>query len=306
MIESIRELRIKCQHSYHGWSSQPWLFLQIRKISIYVTWLLLHTPLSPNAISFVAIASGVIASISLAMGHVILGLFLIQLAIVLDFSDGEVSRYRNQRSKEGSYLDKIYIFLVHPALFAGIALYEFKAGRGQFQILVAGFVNVISIFLFCMVVEYGRQVIVWRHFVKFVFESNFITKIDLDNKSLASTAVNCFSSEKHISGLHNWYFLFKTFSRKMQINRLLCLWDFPYVFVIMSIAIIAEIYFAGVHWYTFDISPISAYLYFYAITYPIIILGVLMKNVILKVVDQDYQILTANFIAMLSENYIRK
>ena len=305
MNESISELRIKCQHSYHGWSKQPWLFLQIRKISIYVTWVLLHTPLSPNAISVFAIGTGVAASISLAMGNLILGLILLQLAIILDFSDGEVSRYRNQRSKEGSYLDKIYIFLVHPALFAGVALYEFGAGS-QFLILVAGFVNVISIFLFCMVIEYGRQVIVWRHFIKFISDSNLIAEFDLKNKSIVSKISKSSPFKNDVGSLHKLYNTFRKFSHKAHINCLLNSWDFPYVFVVMSIAIIIEIFFPREYVNAFSISPIGTYLYFYAISYPIIIFGVLMKNVSLKVIEQDYQILIGDFIGMLNDNYTKK
>ena len=55
MNESIDNLKLVCQRSWDGWNDQPWVFLQIRKVSIYVTWILLHTPLSPNAISFLAI-----------------------------------------------------------------------------------------------------------------------------------------------------------------------------------------------------------------------------------------------------------
>lgn len=305
MNESISELRIKCQHSYHGWSKQPWLFLQIRKISIYVTWVLLHTPLSPNAISVFAIGTGVVASISLATGHLILGLILVQLAIILDFSDGEVSRYRNQRSKEGSYLDKIYIFLVHPALFAGVALYEFGVG-GEFLILTAGFVNVISIFLFCMVIEYGRQVIVWRHFIKFISDPNSIAEFDLKNKPMVLRISNSLPFKNDAGGLHYLYGNFKNFLYKAHIDKLLNLWDFPYVFVVMSIVIIIEIFLPRGYGYVFSISPVSAYLYFYAITYPIIIFGVLMKNVALKVIEQDYQILIGDFIGMLNDNYTKK
>ena len=61
--ESIDDLRKICQHSYFGWSSQPWVFLQVRKLSIYLTWVLLHTTLSSNAISLLGIGSGVLAAV---------------------------------------------------------------------------------------------------------------------------------------------------------------------------------------------------------------------------------------------------
>jgi len=295
MKESISDLKIKCQHSSCDVSNyQPWLFLQIRKVSIYLTWLLLHTPLSPNAITLLAMGFGVVASVLLAMGHLIAGLILIQLAIVLDFSDGEVSRYRNQRSKEGSYLDKIYIFLVHPSLFAGITLFEFSVSN-QFSILVAGFVNVISVFLLCMVVEYGRKLVVWRHFMNFLsgLDSNF----DLNfNNGPVGTKL-----DENISHSRAFYNQVKNFLYRAHVNELLNFWDFPYIFLLMSLAIILELLVAAGLLATFSISPISLYIYFYALSFPLIVMYFLLKNILLKVVETEYQELTDNFETMIKK-----
>ena len=49
--ESISELREICQMSFHRWGGQEGAFLQIRKISIYVTYVLLHFPITANGVS---------------------------------------------------------------------------------------------------------------------------------------------------------------------------------------------------------------------------------------------------------------
>ena len=305
MKDSIEELRNTCQRSsYEAWNTQPWLFLQIRKISIYVTWVLLHTPLTPNAISLLAVCFGVVASIALAMDQLIAGLILIQLTIILDFSDGEVSRYRNERSKEGSYLDKIYVFLVHPCLFAGIALFEFQANN-QFPILVAGFTNVISVFVFCMVVEYARQIVVWRHFMKFIFSSVSVSELTLRNVRMNAPANTPVENRMSTSRFRGFYDGARYFMRKARINELLKLWDFPYMFLAMSFAIVLEIIFSSEPTRISLIRPISIYLYFYAISYPIIILCILSKNLQLRAIQSDYEGLTATYLEMLSKRFLR-
>jgi len=304
MKESIEDLRNRCQRSsYEAWNTQPWLFLQIRKISIYVTWVLLHTPLSPNAISLLAVCFGVFASIALAMDQLIAGLILIQLTIILDFSDGEVSRYRNERSKEGSYLDKIYIFLVYPCLFAGIALFEFQASN-QFSILVAGFTNVISVFVFCMVAEYARQIVVWRHFMKFIFSSVSVSELTLRNVRMNAPANTPIENRMRTSRFRGLYDGARYFMHKARINELLKLWDFPYMFLAMSFAIVLEIIVPSEPTRISLIRPISLYLYFYAISYPIIILCILSKNLQLRVIESDYEGLTATYLEMLSKRFL--
>jgi phosphatidylglycerophosphate synthase len=305
MIDSISDLRIKCQRTWHGWSDQPWLFLQIRKMSIYVTWALLHTPLTPNGISLLALGLGVIASVALAIGQLIVGLILIQVTIILDFSDGEVSRYRNLRSKEGSYLDKIYIFLVHPSLFAGITLYEFKTSN-QFSILVAGFISVISVFVFCMVVEYGRQIVVWRHFMKFIFSIPPVSEIKLTDIPVNASANPDSGQNPNTSRSRTFYDKSKHFLDVAHINDLLKLWDFPYMFVAMSFAILLELIVPGQVWGPLSISPLGIYLYFYAISYPIIVIGILVKNVLMKVIENDYQNLSVSYMDMLGKRFNAK
>jgi phosphatidylglycerophosphate synthase len=276
MKETITELRIICQHSLSTWSEQPWIFLQIRKISVYLTWLLLHTKLTPNSISVISLFTAILATFFTGVGLLITGFILIQITIVLDFSDGEVSRYRNLRSKEGSYLDKIYVFLVHPILFVGITIYEFRVSN-NIAIVIAGFINVISIFLYCMAVEYCKLLVVWRHLIaKITAEKTFFW----ENQQSYVCKEIVFRGPKSII--------------KSFFKDLLKLWDFPYIFIIMSIAIIFEVLLTKnsfVNW-----SPISIYLYFYAFTFPIIIAIVIIKNVFFKVIQRDYDELVKKII----------
>lgn len=95
-----------------------------RHLSRPLTRLLLRTPLTPNAVTCLGIAIGV-------LGGYVLGLpgpfaaagavLLLTLSSVLDCCDGELARVRFSESKIGHVLDVTGDTLVHVALFAGIA-----------------------------------------------------------------------------------------------------------------------------------------------------------------------------------------
>ena len=71
----------------------------IRKLSIRITWLLLHTRMSANTVTIIGILIGVAGALMLASNRfwvLVGGLVLLQLSFVVDFSDGEIARYRAQ------------------------------------------------------------------------------------------------------------------------------------------------------------------------------------------------------------------
>lgn len=284
--KTIRELRKHCQHTYYNWNSQPWLFRQFRRVSIYLTWLLLHTSLTPNAITLAAIASGIMATVLFALGYWIVGVVTLLAAILLDFSDGEVSRYRGTQSREGSYLDKIYIFSVHPSLLAGMTIGVYNIDPTVW-VLVAGFIDAISVFLFCMVTEYGRQIAVWKHCRR------FLDKLHQDPVFLVEQLGMATSRAVEARGTSRPN-LTKTSFDRVKSSKLAAIvrsaavaWDFPHIFFIMAFVIVIQL-FIGERNSLGPVAPMRLFLYFYAISYPLLICLFLLKNVSTKVVEREY------------------
>jgi phosphatidylglycerophosphate synthase len=93
--------------------------LYIRRVSPYLTRLLLRTPLTPNAVTWLMILDGLLAAAVLTLPGVLPALgavLLIQLQIALDCSDGEMARWLDRRSVAGIYLDRIGHWLTETAL----------------------------------------------------------------------------------------------------------------------------------------------------------------------------------------------
>ena len=69
-----------------------------------ITWLLLHTRLSANSVTLLGILIGIAGALMLAWNEfwpLVAGLVLLQLSFVVDYSDGEVARYRAHERGHG-------------------------------------------------------------------------------------------------------------------------------------------------------------------------------------------------------------
>lgn len=120
-MESIKELRVICQS---GREFSGYIKHVNRRISIYITKLLLYTPITGNQVTLLWILLGVASGILFSFGNYwysIVAALLINLSVELDYVDGEVARYREATSAFGIYLDIFGHIIVYPTLFMGIA-----------------------------------------------------------------------------------------------------------------------------------------------------------------------------------------
>jgi phosphatidylglycerophosphate synthase len=125
---TIAELRAATQpasifarNSGEHWAGK----LYMRRLSPYLTRLLIRTRLTPDGVTWLMIAVGLAAAGLLtlpglppALGAVA----LIQLQLLLDCSDGELARWRKVSSPAGIYLDRIAHNVTEAALPIALAI----------------------------------------------------------------------------------------------------------------------------------------------------------------------------------------
>ena len=119
---SIAELRAATQpasifarNSGEHWAGR----LYVRRFSPYATRLLLRLGLSPNAVTWLMIAAGVVAAGLLTLPGIVPAIgavLVIQLQILLDCSDGEMARWTGRSSVAGVYLDRLGHYVTETAL----------------------------------------------------------------------------------------------------------------------------------------------------------------------------------------------
>src|SRR3954447_5196312 len=99
--------------------------LYVRRYSPYLTRALSGTPVTPNAVTYAMIAVGLLAALALTvpgLAGALAAAVLIQLQILFDCADGELARWRGQRSTVGVYLDRIGHYLTEAALPIGLGI----------------------------------------------------------------------------------------------------------------------------------------------------------------------------------------
>ncbi|MFD1495561.1 CDP-alcohol phosphatidyltransferase family protein [Streptosporangium lutulentum] len=123
---SVAELRAVAQpHSTMDRNSgEHWAgALYMRKLSIYVTWFLAKTPITPNQTTWLMILCGVLAGAVLALPGLwaaVGAAVLIQIYLLLDCSDGELARWTRRTSITGVYLDRVGHYFAEAALLIGL------------------------------------------------------------------------------------------------------------------------------------------------------------------------------------------
>jgi phosphatidylglycerophosphate synthase len=107
-------------------TSEHWVAdVYLRRISPYLTRVLLRTPISANGVTWLMILTGGSAGLALLLPGIAggaLALLLGQLQMLWDCCDGEVARWRKTFSPAGTFLDKIGHYTAESAipLFLGL------------------------------------------------------------------------------------------------------------------------------------------------------------------------------------------
>ncbi|MEV4175145.1 CDP-alcohol phosphatidyltransferase family protein [Nonomuraea sp. NPDC049709] len=123
---SVAELRQVAQPPGHleRRNGEHWAgVLYMRRLSIYVTWLMTKTPVTPNQLTWVMTVVGVAAGFVLALPGLwaaVLAALLIQVYLLLDCSDGELARWTGKTSLAGVYLDRVGAYFAEAAVLAGL------------------------------------------------------------------------------------------------------------------------------------------------------------------------------------------
>ena len=104
----------------------------LRKFSKILTWVAVKIGATPNQVTLVSFAIGLLSAYSFTKGEfwwMLLGAFLLQLSIIVDCVDGELARYTRKFSQLGAWLDAVTDRVKEYLVFFGLALGAQKEGR---------------------------------------------------------------------------------------------------------------------------------------------------------------------------------
>jgi phosphatidylglycerophosphate synthase len=122
--------------------------------------LLVHTPISPNAVSLASIVLGLIAAGGFAVGSypaAVAAAILFQLSAVVDCVDGELARVLFKESPLGKWLDLAGDQVVHLSIFAAIAVGLVRNGDSPFAVWLGASAVLGALLSFAVVLRGMRQ-----------------------------------------------------------------------------------------------------------------------------------------------------
>lgn len=122
--------------------------------------LLIHTPVSPNAVSLVSIAIGLVAAWFFALGNhpaAVVAAILFQLSAIVDCVDGDLARVLFKESPLGKWLDLAGDQAVHVAVFAAVAIGLVRSGQSPFAVQLGVSAVLGALLSFAVVLRGMRQ-----------------------------------------------------------------------------------------------------------------------------------------------------
>ncbi|MER3445983.1 MAG: hypothetical protein C4291_03730 [Candidatus Dadabacteria bacterium] len=131
-------------------STSGWISKNINaKISIPISRLLIHTPLTPNMISVLVGIVGILCGFFYIIGHPVLGALFLELSTILDGCDGEVARVKLMESKRGQWVDTISDQITFLSFVLGVPTGFYRIAKSPLAIVLGG-INLMT-FLFFLI-----------------------------------------------------------------------------------------------------------------------------------------------------------
>lgn len=140
MVESIKELKKICYANSKG--KRPlYMELVTMKFSLYVTKLLLYTPIRADQVTILMMLLAVLGSVLMSFGTlklILTGILIIHFTIVLDNVNGEIARYRKEGNMTGTFLEFLYHEITATLVFFLLS-YGIFLQTGYKSVLIFGF-----------------------------------------------------------------------------------------------------------------------------------------------------------------------
>lgn len=124
-VPDLGTLQSICQGEKVRQDRRPW-YVFSRRISIRITWLLLHTGVRANQVTLLSLTLTLAAALLLAMPSAAValgGAGALVAHYFLDKVDGEIARFRKVYSLAGVYMDELSHTFAYAGTFAGVGLH---------------------------------------------------------------------------------------------------------------------------------------------------------------------------------------
>jgi phosphatidylglycerophosphate synthase len=143
-------LRTRCRRE----SDYIVTLLFTNEISLLITWALIGTRVTPNQVTAASLACGLFCGLFFFQGWFTAGAFFLFMSHLLDCTDGNLARARQEFSDVGRWLDFVGDKVADVMLFLGTALYFFRTADATAWVLLP-VVDGLFLMLYYYIVDVG-------------------------------------------------------------------------------------------------------------------------------------------------------
>lgn len=129
-------------------------FFTINEISLFLTWCIRKTRITPNQVTIASIIAGLICAAFYATGHFVSGSLSLFISHLLDCTDGNLARVTGNFSPIGTWLDKIGDRLCEAAILIGVGIYFHRVESNDFWAVIA-LLEATFLLLYFYIVDLG-------------------------------------------------------------------------------------------------------------------------------------------------------
>jgi phosphatidylglycerophosphate synthase len=130
---TLVELRVACKRQ----SDYIITLFITNEVSLFLTWLLVKTRITPNQVTVASILAGLGCALCYAFGYFLPGSLLLFISHVLDCTDGNLARAKSSFSPIGKWLDMAGDRFAEAMIFIGIGFYFTRVGESEYWIFIS-------------------------------------------------------------------------------------------------------------------------------------------------------------------------
>jgi len=152
-----------------------------RKISMNITKLLIKTNITPNQVTFLSLVFALIAAVFFFLSYygykyLVIGAIFTQIALLFDYVDGEIARYKNLTSKFGGWFDCIADRIKYISMISALSISLYLKTANPI-VLILGMFSILNLLMMNIVRLAARHYIKPKFYYAVSIKKTYISEV---------------------------------------------------------------------------------------------------------------------------------
>lgn len=177
------------------------------RFSIYFSWMFINLNLSADHVTILFFLTGILSSLFYLGTNPmfsIYGYIFYRLHIIFDMSDGDVARFRDEKSIRGGYWDSMAHSIIYPILVFNLSISLWLIYSDVYFIILGGYFSIITLLTLSVKNNYFKAILYYDHNMLNIFKEK---SRQIDSNSLYFKIFNIVSLLLSLEGFLPLYII---------------------------------------------------------------------------------------------------